>query len=65
MSMETLQAFGVRVTYVHELGPDAWYIPRLRLLLVEADLSVERRERVADYYIDKVLGDIAEAGAVA
>lgn len=47
------EAVGVRVIRVVDLGPDANYLPSLRILLVDANLDADRRERVMDLVLAK------------
>lgn len=49
--LDFVRALGIKVVDVEDLGPDARHIPSLRLILMEAALSEERREEVYDYFL--------------
>lgn len=63
-------ALGIRIVEVEDLGPDARYIPSLRLVIVEANLTDERRGEIMSHYLpgffdlppDPLLRDLRPAG---
>lgn len=59
MTFALLIALGVRVVPVHRLGPDAQYLPSLRLLLVDADLDNDRADRVTDRVLPALFDEVA------
>ena len=60
MPFTFMEALGVRIVEVDDLGPDARYLPSLRLLLVESTLDDAGRDRVSDLVLPGAF-DLSEA----
>jgi len=52
MSLDVVRALGIKVIEVYDLGRDAQYVPTSRILLVEADLDQEDRDRISGRILD-------------
>lgn len=51
------EALGVRIVTMPDLGRDAHYIPDALVLVVDADLAVDRRGRVMDELLPLIFAE--------